>query len=139
MPVHIKQICYTGCIHVVCECVYACRYLYVTGCVRECICTRVAAEGHLCSGCVLTRDPEVPVFVDAHAGSVGEPARVSKEQVLKARQHLGQTQHTGGMVHCVCLCVYVSACLCVCVCVCVCVSVGLRASVCVPVCMCVCV
>ena len=93
-------------------------YMYVTLCMRECMCTRVAAEGHLCSGCVCPREPEVPVFVDAHAGSIGEPARVSKEQVLKARQHLGQTQHRGGTVRCVCLCVYVSASFCVCVCVC---------------------
>ncbi len=31
---------------------------------------------------------EVPVFVDAHGGSVCVPAGVSEQQVLKARQHL---------------------------------------------------
>lgn len=31
---------------------------------------------------------EVPVFIDAHGGSVCVPAGVSKQQVFKARQHL---------------------------------------------------
>lgn len=58
---------------------------------RACVHTRVAAEGQFPCGRVGLRDAEVPVLVDAHGGSVGVPAGVGEEQVLKARQHLRAT------------------------------------------------
>ena len=53
--------------------------------------TRVAAEGHFPCGCVGLCDAEVPVLVEPHCGSVGIPAGVGKQEVLKARQHLRKT------------------------------------------------
>lgn len=50
--------------------------------------TRVAAEGQFSSGCVGLGDVEIPVFVNAHRGSVSVPAGVGEQKVLKARQHL---------------------------------------------------
>lgn len=57
--------------------------------------TRVAAEGQFPSGCVGLSDVEIPVFVNAHSGSVSVPAGVGEQEVLKARQHLsGMTGDT---------------------------------------------
>lgn len=56
------------------------------------MCTRVAAERHLSSGGVCVRQPEVPVFIDTHGGRIHIPARVAKEQVFKAWQHLGDRE-----------------------------------------------
>lgn len=39
-------------------------------------------------------DVEIPVFVNAHGGSVRVPAGVGEQEVLKARQHL--SGWTGG-------------------------------------------
>lgn len=33
-------------------------------------------------------DVEIPMFVNAHGGSVSVPAGVGEQEVLKARQHL---------------------------------------------------
>lgn len=55
---------------------------------RASVRTRVAAEGQLPRCCVGLRDTEIPVLVNTHRGSVGVPAGVGEQQVLKARQHL---------------------------------------------------
>lgn len=58
---------------------------------RASVHTRVAAEGQFPCGCVGLRDAEIPVLVNAHRGSVGVPAGMGEEQILKARQHLRAT------------------------------------------------
>lgn len=50
--------------------------------------TRVAAEGQLPRCRVLLCDTEIPVLVNTHCGSIGVPAGVGEQQVLKAWQHL---------------------------------------------------
>lgn len=55
---------------------------------RASVHTRVAAEGQLPRCRVRLCDTEIPVLVNTHCGSIGVPAGVGEQQVLKARQHL---------------------------------------------------